>query len=42
MIALDCVNQMRDYAQGRKLVMQGTVPDLDRLADVEVPLKELV
>ncbi|GAA4781429.1 FAD-dependent oxidoreductase [Stakelama sediminis] len=41
-IALDCVNQMRDYAQGRKLVMQGTMPDLDRLANVEVPLKELV
>lgn len=40
-IALDCVNNTRDYAQGRKLVMEGISPDPRRLADAEVPLKEL-
>ncbi len=40
-IALDCVNMIKDYVQGRKLVVEGSVPDRDRLADVDVPLKEL-
>lgn len=40
-VALDCVNAMRDYVQGRKLVAEGAKPDLVRLADVAVPLKEL-
>ena len=40
-IALDCVNNARDYAQGRKLVVDGISPDPARLADAEVLLKEL-
>ncbi len=40
-IALDCVNAARDYAQGRKLVVEGVKPDIQRLADVAIPLKEL-
>ena len=40
-IALDCVNAVRDYAQGRKLVLQARAPDPARLADPTVPLKEL-
>jgi 3-phenylpropionate/trans-cinnamate dioxygenase ferredoxin reductase subunit len=40
-IALDCVNATRDYAQGRKLVLEGARPDPARLADAAVPLKEL-
>lgn len=40
-IALDCVNNARDYAQGRKLVVDGVSPDPARLADAEVLLKEL-
>ena len=40
-IALDCVNRVKDYAQGRKLVEGRVSPDLARLADVSVPLKEL-
>lgn len=40
-IALDCVNATRDYAQGRKLVTEGAKPDLARLADIAIPLKEL-
>ena len=42
MIALDCVNAVKDYVQGRKLVETGATPDLVRLADPAVPLKELV
>jgi 3-phenylpropionate/trans-cinnamate dioxygenase ferredoxin reductase subunit len=41
-IALDCVNATRDYVQGRKLVEIGAVIDPAKLADVSVPLKELV
>ena len=41
-VALDCVNATRDYVQGRKLVEAGAVIDPARLADVDVPLKEMV
>ncbi len=41
-IALDCVNMVKDYVQGRKLVEAGVSPDLDKLADTAVPLKELM
>ena len=40
-IALDCVNAMKDFVQGRKLVVQGVSPDPKALADVGTPLKEL-
>ncbi|HEY0043562.1 MAG TPA: FAD-dependent oxidoreductase [Allosphingosinicella sp.] len=40
-IALDCVNATRDYVQGRKLILERATPDLERLADASVPLKEL-
>lgn len=40
-IALDCVNNTRDYAQGRKLVMSRAEVDPDLLADTETPLKEM-
>ncbi|MFD1104628.1 NAD(P)/FAD-dependent oxidoreductase [Sphingobium olei] len=41
-IALDCVNAVKDYVQGRKLVEAATSPDRMQLADAEVPLKELL
>jgi 3-phenylpropionate/trans-cinnamate dioxygenase ferredoxin reductase subunit len=41
-IALDCVNAIKDYVQGRKLVETGAIIDASRLADASVPLKELV
>ncbi len=41
-IALDCVNAVRDYVQGRALVERRAVIDTRLLADVEVPLKELL
>jgi 3-phenylpropionate/trans-cinnamate dioxygenase ferredoxin reductase subunit len=40
-IALDCVNSVRDYAQGRKLVENRSAPDVAQLADPAVALKEL-
>ncbi len=41
-IALDCVNMVRDYAQGRKLVEAGTMAPLEKLADAAIPLKDLI
>jgi 3-phenylpropionate/trans-cinnamate dioxygenase ferredoxin reductase component len=40
-IALDCVNAVKDYVQGRKLIEGGAVLDKARLADASIPLKEL-
>ena len=40
-LALDCVNAVKDYVQGRKLVVDGTVVDPARFADPATPLKEL-
>jgi 3-phenylpropionate/trans-cinnamate dioxygenase ferredoxin reductase subunit len=40
-IALDCVNMVRDYVQGRTLVVEGKSPDPAKLADTNVALKEL-
>jgi 3-phenylpropionate/trans-cinnamate dioxygenase ferredoxin reductase subunit len=39
-VALDCVNAMRDYVQGRALLLSKSF-DRSRLADPGVPLKEL-
>ncbi|MDG5487065.1 FAD-dependent oxidoreductase [Sphingomonas sp. BGYR3] len=41
-IALDCVNMTKDYVQGRKLVETGAVVPPDRLADADIPLKEVI
>ena len=42
-IAFDCVNTMKDYVQGRKLLENGVERiDPDLLADAEVQLKEMV
>jgi 3-phenylpropionate/trans-cinnamate dioxygenase ferredoxin reductase component len=41
-IALDCVNAVKDYVQGRKLIETGATPDKSDLADASVPLKELL
>ncbi len=40
-IALDCVNNTRDFAHGRKLVVSGTEAPPQLLADPSVSLKEL-
>lgn len=41
-IALDCVNAVKDYVQGRKLVEAGAALDPDELADTGTPLKALL
>jgi len=42
-IALDCVNNAKDYVQGRKLIESGIASvDLEALADPDVPLKSLL
>jgi 3-phenylpropionate/trans-cinnamate dioxygenase ferredoxin reductase subunit len=38
-IALDCVNAVRDYVQGKALVEAGSRIDPAVLADTEIPLK---
>lgn len=40
-VALDCVNRVKDYVQGRKLVEQQAVVVPERLADPNVPLRDL-
>ncbi len=41
-IALDCVNLVRDYSQGRKLVEQGAIVSPADLADTSRPLKDYI
>ena len=41
-IALDCVNAVKDYVQGKALVQHGARIDAARLADIAVPLKSLM
>ncbi|TNE38124.1 MAG: NAD(P)/FAD-dependent oxidoreductase [Sphingomonadales bacterium] len=40
-IALDCVNAVKDYVQGKALVVGGLAIDPERLADASVPLKQM-
>ena len=41
-IALDCVNAVKDYVEGRALVERGARIAADILADVSITLKSLV
>jgi 3-phenylpropionate/trans-cinnamate dioxygenase ferredoxin reductase subunit len=41
MIAVDAINNPRDFLQGKKLIGDGAVLDLDRVTDKEVELKDL-
>lgn len=41
-IALDCVNVVKDYVQGKKLVETGAVIAADKLADAGTPLKDML
>lgn len=42
-IAFDCVNSVKDYVQGRKMLERGTDRiDPALLADIDIPLKELM
>lgn len=39
--ALDCVNAVKDYVQGRKLVLDGARIASEALADTAIPLKQI-
>lgn len=41
LIALDCVNAVKDYVQGRAHVISGAVLNQEQLADASRPLKEV-
>lgn len=41
-IAMDCVNSVKDYVQGRKLVQAGAEVPASRLADVKISLAEML
>ena len=41
-IALDCINQTKDYVQGKALITKGALVDREKLLRADVPLKELV
>jgi 3-phenylpropionate/trans-cinnamate dioxygenase ferredoxin reductase subunit len=41
LVALDCVNMVKDYVQGRKLVEAKSSYDRSALQDASVPLKSL-
>jgi len=41
-IALDCVNVTKDYVQGKMLIAKKQAVDRDKLANAEIPLKELL
>ena len=41
-IALDCVNVTKDYVQGKALIAKGHPVEREKLANAEIPLKELL
>ena len=41
-LALDCVNAVKDYVQGKALVVTGLSPEKASLANPEIPLKSLL
>lgn len=41
LIAFDCVNAPKDFMQGKALLLRNVTPDLNRLADPTIPLREL-
>ncbi|HEX8641872.1 MAG TPA: FAD-dependent oxidoreductase [Allosphingosinicella sp.] len=42
LIAADCVNSVRDYAQARKIIAEGRKVDTSRLGDVNSALKDMI
>lgn len=40
-VAIDCINNARDYVQGRALVERGAQIDPARLADAAIPLRDM-
>jgi len=42
LVAVDAINSPREYMMGRKLITDHAKPDPARIADTEIPIKELV
>lgn len=42
LLAVDAVNRPRDFMQSKSLIAAGVVADREKLADVDVPLKDLL
>jgi len=42
LIAVEAVNHSKDYMAGRKLIAERARPDIDKLADPQIPLKNTV
>ncbi|HUD95115.1 FAD-dependent oxidoreductase [Sphingobium sp.] len=42
LIAIDCVNMVKDYVQGRKLIESGAIIDFDRASDPGAALKDAI
>jgi 3-phenylpropionate/trans-cinnamate dioxygenase ferredoxin reductase subunit len=40
LLAVEAINQAKDYMAARKLIAERARPDLDKLADPNVPLKD--
>jgi len=40
-VAVNAVNSAKDFMVGKKLILEGRVPDIAKLADIEVPLAEV-
>jgi 3-phenylpropionate/trans-cinnamate dioxygenase ferredoxin reductase subunit len=41
-VALDCVNSVRDYSHGRALIAAGVAVDRDKVADATIQLRSLI
>jgi len=42
LIAVEAVNHSKDYMAGRKLIAERARPDIDKLADPQIPLKDTI
>ncbi|GAB4573995.1 MAG: FAD-dependent oxidoreductase [Rhodothalassiaceae bacterium] len=42
LVAVECLNRPKDYVQARKPILSGAMPDENRLADPDFPLKALI
>ena len=40
-VALDCVNAVKEYVQGKRLVVEGSQADLEKLVDPAIALRDL-
>lgn len=41
-VALDCVNAVKDYVQGRAFILAGSALTAEKFADISVPLNDML